>query len=143
MKTRMHPVGSRLKPPLQQEEVIGKLMSSKNDDDVDMSSVRIEVDDTEVETPKSEVKSKPPAESEAATPLEDRFGRSLWVPTRVCYCPDTAITDCRFHGTEEKGWETCPYLEMSKSNRQITGRQLWARNPIYGKPLTEEEAGLK
>lgn len=73
------------------------------------------------------------------TPLEDKHGRSLWIRTRMCFCPHDAETDCRFHSVKEKGWEQCPHLESAKKDSKMKGRWLWARNPLYGKPLTEEE----
>lgn len=74
-----------------------------------------------------------------ASPLEDRFGRSLWARTRLCFCTDEALTDCRFHSSKEKGWEQCPNLELARKNSKVKGRWLWARNPMYGKPPTEDE----
>lgn len=80
-----------------------------------------------------------PIENETATPLTDRHGRDLWVRSRMCFCPDDATTDCRFHNQKEKGWQECPHLELAKKNKHLKGRWLWTRNPLYGKPLTEEE----
>jgi hypothetical protein len=108
-------------------------MSSSDEDNPDMNDVEIDVkdgsDDTEVKTtPKPKH-----VENETVTPLEDRFGQSLWVVTRYCHCPDNAFTDCRFHGQDEPGWEKCPYEDASKKGR-TKGRSLWARNSNYGKP---------
>jgi hypothetical protein len=85
--------------------------------------------------------SSSPSQSEAfgATPLEDRYGRHLWIRTRLCFCPYDAPTDCRFHPVTKQGWENCPHLPAAQSNHSLKGRWLWARNPLYGKPLTEEE----
>jgi hypothetical protein len=117
-------------------------MGTKSDDDIDMSDVKIDVDDNTVEEVPSASKSESRAsESEAATPLEDRFGRPLWAPTRICHCPNDAATDCRFHSPEKEGWEVCPYADPAKAKR-TEGRWLWARNPLYGKPLTEDEVSL-
>jgi hypothetical protein len=80
-----------------------------------------------------------PSENFGATPVEDRFGRPLWVKTRECFCPHNSETDCRFHSQKEPGWKTCPHTEAAKSDRSIKGRWLWSRNPMYGKPPTELE----
>lgn len=80
-----------------------------------------------------------PSEAFGATPLEDRYGRHLWIRTRLCFCPFNAATDCRFHPITKSGWETCPHLPAAQNNQSLQGRWLWARNPMYGKPLTEEE----
>lgn len=80
-----------------------------------------------------------PGEGFGNAPLEDRHGRSLWVKTRLCFCPLTAPTDCRFHSPAEKGWEQCPYLEKAKTDNNVLGKWLWAKNSLYGKPLTEDE----
>jgi hypothetical protein len=86
----------------------------------------------------------PDASSEmyGTTPLVDRFGRDLRIRTRMCFCSTDAETDCRFHSQKEVGWEECPSLELAKKNPNVKGRWLWARNPNYGKPPTEEEQKL-
>jgi hypothetical protein len=77
-------------------------------------------------------------DSFGATPLEDRYGRSLWAKTRECFCDINAPTDCRFHPVTKPGWKKCPGEALAKSSKRI-GRWLWARNPLYGKPLSETE----
>lgn len=72
-------------------------------------------------------------------PLEDKLGRDLWIRTRQCSCPDDLITDCRFHSQTEPGWEVCPNLALAKKDKTMKTRWLWARNPRYGKPPTEQE----
>lgn len=117
-------------------------MGSKNEDDIDMRDVKIDVDDTNVEdVPKASAAESRASENEAATPLEDRFGRPLWVHSRLCHCPDDAETDCRFHSPAKPGWEICPYADAQKAKR-TDGRWLWKRNPLYGKPLSEDEVTL-
>lgn len=71
--------------------------------------------------------------------VEDSQGRSKWVRTRKCYCPSEAPTDCRFHNPNELGWEVCPHTPDPKMKFPPKGLWLWARNPLYGKPLTEDE----
>lgn len=71
--------------------------------------------------------------------VEDNYGRSKWVKTRKCYCPSNAETDCRFHSPEKAGWEKCPHSPDPKMKFPPKGFWLWARNPMYGKPLTEDE----
>lgn len=116
-------------------------MSSRDDDSMDMTNIQIDLETnaSDAVKPTGEANNIKLPENESATPLEDRLGRSLWVQTRMCYCPDNAETDCRFHSQEEKGWEKCPHTELSIKNRHVKGRWLWARNPVYGKSVLPEE----
>jgi hypothetical protein len=84
----------------------------------------------EVAKPKKQdtIRLAPGVESFGNVPVEDRFGQSLWVPTRECFCPN----DCRFHGQVEPGWATCPYKDTGKK-----GRWLFAKNSNYGKNVPE------
>jgi len=82
----------------------------------------------------------PIGEAYGSSPLMDRYGQDLQIRTRMCFCPNHLPTDCRFHGTDEKGWEECPFTEQAKVYKNIKGRWLWARNPLYGKSPNGEES---
>ena len=77
---------------------------------------------------------------EKATPTSDSAGRSRWVITGQCWCPDNAPTDCRYHSRTEKGWETCPSKNLSGlfggRKKVQEARNLWATNPDFGRPRT-------
>jgi len=105
----------------------------------DLPEVEDEKDDNVVFVPPKQNTAENINESYGSTPLEDRYGRHLWIRTRVCFCDVNSPTDCRFHDTSEKGWAECPNLHIAKKDKNMRGIWLWAHNPLYGKPLTEEE----
>lgn len=94
------------------------------------------VEQTETKPKKREVALIPSMENYGNAPIEDRYGQGLWVQTRLCYCPNDAETDCRFHSPSEPGWEKCPHPETE----EYRGRWLFAKNPNYGKTQPQEVA---
>lgn len=84
-------------------------------------------------------------EREKATPLSDSQGRPRWVPTRMCWCPKDARTDCRYHSTTERGWEKCPNenLSLLTGRGKVTPNQLYATNPDFGKPKQKPEEEIQ
>ena len=78
----------------------------------------------------------PANDSYGNIPLEDKAGQGLWVRTRMCFCRDDAVTDCRFHGYDEPDWRVCPATIAAKKDKKMLGRWLWAHNNSYGKATT-------
>ena len=91
-------------------------------------------DETPEVKPATRYKAK--AQSQAAgndtIPTIDRYGNHRHTPTRQCYCPDEAETDCRFHSPTEPGWQTCPYSPGRKVGGKLTPVQLFGLNADFG-----------
>lgn len=75
----------------------------------------------EIAAPAAIPETSPPNEVSADKSESKQAGK--WARTRLCCCPDTAGTDCRYHSPSEPGWETCPWEKRAGRGQS---RWLWA-----------------
>lgn len=82
-----------------------------------------------------------PGENTETTPteisLEDgpvRLSKGDWVRSRECACPPTNQEVCQIKSPQERGWETCPFIDNNGVARTSYRRWLWARyssDPVF------------
>lgn len=90
--------------------------------------------------PRYRAKSQAQAAGNDTIPTIDRHGNPRHIPTRQCYCPEDAATDCRFHSPSEPGWQTCPYSPGRKVGGKLVPTQLFGLNPDFGHAKKEAAA---